>query len=143
VKLSPMVPKSRRTGRVAKRHSVEGHGELTAAEIATLAGIGVEAARRRVQQGRPAREVLAPKHALVNKRGSSGYSFMEQVFATGHCTMTVAVRIARAFPHDAPSVAWLRCTFGMSRSTAYRWRRAWLDELEREAARGGKARLNG
>lgn len=137
MKLSPMVPKSRRPGRIAKRHSIDGHGDLTVEEIARIAGIGVEAARRRVGSGRPAHEILAPKHAIVNKRGSSGYSFMEQVFATGHCTMTVAVRIARAFPHDAPSIAWLRCTFGMSRSTAYRWRRAWLDELEREAARNG------
>lgn len=47
----------------------------------------------------------------------------------------VACLIASEFK-QAPSVAQLREHFGMSRATAYRWRRAWRTALEMRQARG-------
>ena len=44
-----------------------------------------------------------------------------------HSGIHTAIAIAHRFTHHAPTVAQLREAFNMSRATAYRWRRAWLD----------------
>lgn len=38
----------------------------------------------------------------------------------------IAVRLARAFPDRPPTLDFLQQQFGMSRSTAYRWRQRWI-----------------
>jgi len=43
------------------------------------------------------------------------------------CTIEIAVRVARAYRDCAPTVEGLQHQFGMTRSTAYRWLRAWKD----------------
>ncbi|MFC3715191.1 hypothetical protein ACFONC_03375 [Luteimonas soli] len=51
------------------------------------------------------------------------------VHTTGTGTVNLAVRLALRFGGRPPSVAHLCAEFGMSRATAYRWRRAFLDAL--------------
>lgn len=51
------------------------------------------------------------------------------VHTTGNGTVHLAVRVALRFGGRPPSVAHLCTEFGMSRATAYRWRRAFLDAL--------------
>lgn len=46
---------------------------------------------------------------------------------TAACAISFGIRLALAFPTRAPTVDELRSAFGVSRATAYRWRRAWLD----------------
>lgn len=41
----------------------------------------------------------------------------------------VALRMARWWPNEVPSVQTLQSSFGMSLATAYRWQRAWKDLL--------------
>lgn len=55
--------------------------------------------------------------------------------STGTVSVTIltALRIVRRFKGSVPSVAALRAEFGMSRATAYRWRAAFRDDLERSA----------
>lgn len=48
-------------------------------------------------------------------------------WGTSTITITIACRVAAAFPDRVPSVAELRARFGMSRATAYRWRAALRD----------------
>jgi len=68
--------------------------------------------------------------ALPRRRRQRAASYTEQaVHTTGHGTVHVAVQVALRFAGRAPSVAQLREEFGMSRATAYRWRRAFLDAL--------------
>lgn len=43
----------------------------------------------------------------------------------GHFMIEQAIRISIAFRDREPKVHELRERFGMSRATAYRWRRAW------------------
>lgn len=63
---------------------------------------------------------------LPRRRRQRAACYTEQaVHTTGH----VAVQVALRFAGRAPSVAQLREEFGMSRATAYRWRRAFLDAL--------------
>lgn len=51
------------------------------------------------------------------------------IHTNGAGTVNLAVRLALRFGGQAPSVPQLRNEFGMSRATAYRWRRAFLDAL--------------
>lgn len=48
----------------------------------------------------------------------------------------VAIRIARKYRDTAPTVDQLIRDFGMSRPTAYRWRCAYRDELEKDGVKG-------
>ena len=50
----------------------------------------------------------------------------------------VACLIAQELRGGAPSVEWLRARFGMSRATAYRWRKAWVEAGAMLAAREGR-----
>lgn len=45
----------------------------------------------------------------------------------GAMHITIAVKIARRFQRRAPTIRELMDEFGMHRSTAWRWRRAFLD----------------
>lgn len=49
-------------------------------------------------------------------------------------TLTAALRLVRTYGDRAPSIESLQADFGVSRATAYRWRAAFIDSLEREAA---------
>ncbi|HEY1035571.1 MAG TPA: hypothetical protein VGE09_11380 [Pseudoxanthomonas sp.] len=49
----------------------------------------------------------------------------------------IACVVAQEF-RAAPTVEQLRARFGMSRATAYRWRRAWTEAQALVAARAGK-----
>lgn len=49
------------------------------------------------------------------------------VARSANLMLTIAISIARRYPKTAPSVEALQSAFGMSRATAYRYRRAFLD----------------
>lgn len=42
----------------------------------------------------------------------------------------ISLRIALAFPTKPPSLEALQARFGMSRASAYRWRKAWIEAME-------------
>lgn len=46
-------------------------------------------------------------------------------------TMLAAVRIARRFPNEPPTVQQLQRLYGVHRATAYRWRAAFLEAIAR------------
>ena len=55
--------------------------------------------------------------------------FRDQLFVdtAANGTMFVACLLARHFSRSTPNIDVMCNRFGMSRATAYRWRRAWLD----------------
>lgn len=116
---------SPRGPRKVKRYDCGSHGRLTVKQIADLTGLAEGSIRNRLALGRRGEELCVPRvvrapHQVVQYRG-------REVRTTGNLGIAVACRIARAFSDREPTVDALRSMFDMSRATAYRWRRAWLD----------------
>lgn len=78
----------------------------------------------------------------MNTRAKRGTHYTENLYTgtpgcSTHSHAFVACRMALWFPNTPPTVAQLMHQFGMSRATAYRWRRAMLDarlDLQSKAA---------
>lgn len=54
-----------------------------------------------------------------------------------NATLTIALRMVRSYGSSIPTIAMLQADFGLSRATAYRWRRAFCDSLEQDASHAG------
>jgi hypothetical protein len=108
-------------------HDCGAYGRLTTSAVAARAGVKRSTVSSRRAAGVHGEALCAPPLPVgVGRRSRQSGDYREAL----HCertTVTTAVRIARAFPHRAPTAADLMTRFGMSRATAYRWRRAFLD----------------
>ncbi len=52
---------------------------------------------------------------------------------TQNASLTLAFRMVVRYGHSVPSVETLRADFGISRATAYRWRRAFVEAVQAHA----------
>lgn len=52
---------------------------------------------------------------------------------TQNASLTLAFRMVVRYGHSVPSVETLRADFGISRATAYRWRRAFVEAVQARA----------
>lgn len=112
-------------GAVAKRYDCGEHGRLTTREIAAQAGITASSVHNRIARGIRGDALCAPKAA---PRRRHSVCFTATATPAGvPAVFYMALKLLRMFPTRAPSAAFLRHSFGMSRATAYRYRRAWLD----------------
>jgi hypothetical protein len=112
-------------GRSPAKHDCGEHGELTAGQIARVAGISVNSVHQRIRSGVRGTALCAPK---MQPRRRHGQSYLLQIAPSGaKASLFLALRIVRLYGSRPPTVESLRSEFGMCRATAYRWRRAWLD----------------
>jgi hypothetical protein len=72
----------------------------------------------------------AARRKSTGKKATDAPTYRTRQVGLNQCTGNVqmAIRVTRRFPHEIPSVQQLQDAFGMSRATAYRWRRALMDE---------------
>lgn len=112
-------------GRPAAKHDCGEYGVLTAGQIARLAGINVASVHHRIGRGVKGAALCAPKTQPGQRYGES---YVVRVVPSGaKAALFLALRIIRLYGSRTPTVESLRSEFGMSRASAYRWRRAWLD----------------
>lgn len=105
-------------------------GQLTARQIAARAGIKRATVAGRVRAGIRGEAICAPplSHAQRIAKKSPSYC-MSAPGTTGNLTIATAVRVAMAYRHAPPTAAQLVRDFGMTISTAYRWRAAFIDAM--------------
>jgi hypothetical protein len=87
-----------------------------------------------------ARTSVATPSAQTERTGKSSRAhykrpFRDQLFVdtAANGAMFVACLLARHFSRSTPNIDVMCDRFGMSRATAYRWRRAWLDAAGADA----------
>lgn len=124
-------------GRKAALHDAGKYGKHTVASMAKLAKRSPSAMRKRMNE-----LGLTPEQAIEYKRTGPvvkrAPDYRENLHHDGTVTLIFAIRLARAYPNDPPTVPQLMARFHVSRATAYRWRSAFLEVLEVEAAGNGR-----
>jgi hypothetical protein len=75
------------------------------------------------------RLALVDSVARASMRRSVGYRDSLHMSPGSSTPMFIACVIAQAFSRGTPTVEQLCDRFGMHRSTAYRWRKAWVDAM--------------
>lgn len=136
-RVSPPIalPKALREwpGKHARRHDCGQHGRLTVHEISQLSGVSKSRIYNRIRQGVQA-EALCAKAVLASTRArkrtqSHDYRDNCDLHVAMACQAQVGIRLALRYGRHAPTAAHLMADYGMSRATAYRMRRAYLDAL--------------
>lgn len=117
-------------GKIAKRHDCGKHGMLTAKEIGLIAGLHEQSVHQRITRGVRG-EALCERYDRSVARAKACETFRSgmPIDPNSSGVMFIAMRIASAFPHRAPTAEELMTKYGMHKATAYRWRRAWLDSM--------------
>jgi hypothetical protein len=114
---TPTLTTPRAAVRTGRRFDCGRYGKLTAKEIARLAGMTREGVWQRVRHGVKGADLCAPKHE--SKR-----------HAKEKCSkpvVSIAVKLARAFPHKVPTLREIQQAHPMCERNAMRWRQAFAD----------------
>jgi hypothetical protein len=106
-----------------RRFDCGSYGKLTAKEIAARAGIASGTVWCRIGKGIRGDELCRPKFRVERQPGH--YRDNEPGRPVTGGAIYLACVIAREY-RTPPTIDQLQTRFSMSRSTAYRWRVAWL-----------------
>lgn len=124
--LSPILTTPKpldRGGRRGQLHDCGKYGKLSVGQIARIAGVTTEAIRHRVNTGVKGAALCAPYKTNYRRTASCR-----------NPSLIIAVKLATAFPHRAPTTEEIRKVHPMSRTAATRWRSAFRDVMDEEAA---------
>lgn len=105
----------------ARRHNCGRRGLLTVPEISRVSGVSREAIYRRIRCGVTGAALCAKKHH--GERTTKAKCTRP--------TVLLAMKLARAFPDDVPTVMQIRKVHPMTDRNAMRWRQA-MAEAEAE-----------
>lgn len=112
--------------RVVKQHDCGRHGMLTVKEIVALTGCAHNTICDRIRNGIKGEALVEPVLDPRARRKAVTYRD-DAVRTAGRSTMALALTIARDYRDKAPTVQQLMAHYGMHRTTAYRWREAYID----------------